>query len=75
MRAPRHFRPTGNLIQRSCPVDGALAGAIDMGPLPIEQYVEKHNRHPKPFVWTAKASDILAKVTRARSKLNKMQSV
>jgi hypothetical protein len=28
--------------------------------------VEKHNRHPKPFIWTAKASDILAKVTRAR---------
>ena len=41
----------------------------------IEQYIEKHNRHPKPFIWTAKASDILAKVTRARAKLNKMQSV
>jgi hypothetical protein len=41
----------------------------------IEQYVEKHNRQPKPFIWTAKASDILAKVTRARAKLNKMQSV
>ncbi|WP_168787465.1 IS630 family transposase [Paraburkholderia aromaticivorans] len=41
----------------------------------IEQYVEKHNRDPKPFIWTAKASDILAKVTRARAKLNKMQSV
>ncbi len=41
----------------------------------IERYIEKHNRHPKPFIWTAKASDILAKVTRARAKLNKMQSV
>jgi transposase len=41
----------------------------------IEQYVEKHNRDPKPFIWTAKASDILAKVTRARAKLNKMQYV
>jgi transposase len=41
----------------------------------IEQYVEKHNRDPKPFIWTAKASDILAKVTRARKKLNKMQTV
>lgn len=41
----------------------------------IEQYIEKHNRDPKPFIWTAKASDILAKVTRARKKLNKMQSV
>lgn len=41
----------------------------------IEQYVQKHNRDPKPFIWTAKASDILAKVTRARAKLNRMQSV
>jgi transposase len=41
----------------------------------IGQYIEKHNRDPKPFIWTAKASDILAKVTRARKKLNKMQSV
>jgi len=41
----------------------------------IEQYIVKHNRDPKPFIWTAKASDILAKVTRARAKLNKMQSV
>jgi transposase len=41
----------------------------------IEQYIVKHNRDPKPFIWTAKASDILAKVTRARAKPNKMQSV
>jgi transposase len=41
----------------------------------IEQYLQKHNHHPKPFIWTAKATDILAKVTRARAKLNKMQSV
>jgi hypothetical protein len=41
----------------------------------IEQYLERHNLDPKPFIWTAKASDILAKVTRARVRLNKMQSV
>ncbi|MFC3110267.1 IS630 family transposase [Undibacterium arcticum] len=41
----------------------------------IEQFIDKHNRSPKPFIWTAKATDILAKVTRARAKLNKMQSV
>ncbi|AEI82613.1 transposase (plasmid) [Cupriavidus necator N-1] len=27
----------------------------------IEQYVDKHNRHPNPFIWTAKASEILAR--------------
>ncbi|CAH1212259.1 hypothetical protein NTGBS_940001 [Candidatus Nitrotoga sp. BS] len=41
----------------------------------IEQYIVKHNRDPKPFIWTAKANDILAKVTRAQAKLNKMQSI
>jgi hypothetical protein len=32
----------------------------------IQQHIGDHNRHPKPFVWTARASDILEKVTRAR---------
>lgn len=41
----------------------------------IGQYIVKHNHDPKPFIWTAKANDILAKVTRAQAKLNKMQSV
>jgi transposase len=30
-------------------------------------YIDKHNSNPKPFVWTAKASDILEKVKRARA--------
>ena len=41
----------------------------------IEHYVEQHNRDPKPFIWTARASDILAKVLRARARLDKFQSV
>ena len=40
----------------------------------IENYIEAHNSDPKPFIWTATASDILEKVKRGRSKLNKMQS-
>jgi hypothetical protein len=36
----------------------------------IGDYVDKHNDRPKPFVWTAKASDILEKVKRARKTLN-----
>lgn len=35
----------------------------------IGDYIDKHNRHPKPFVWTAKASDILEKVKRAKRSL------
>jgi hypothetical protein len=35
----------------------------------LEKYIAQHNRDPKPFIWTAKANDILAKVARARKKL------
>ena len=40
----------------------------------INEYIAVHNAKPKPFIWTAKASDILAKVTRARVILNKSTS-
>jgi|ERR1700674_2425895 transposase len=40
----------------------------------IEDYIQNHNRAPKPFIWTAKASDILEKVTRARRTLDKVAS-
>ncbi|MBN8731167.1 MAG: IS630 family transposase, partial [Acidobacteria bacterium] len=36
---------------------------------------DQHNEQPKPFIWTAKASDILEKVKRARAALNNAQSV
>jgi transposase len=37
--------------------------------------VEQHDKEPKPFIWTAKASDILEKVKRGRTALNKRPSV
>ena len=37
----------------------------------IGEYIDGHNQNPKPFIWTAKAKDILEKVTRARTALNK----
>jgi len=37
--------------------------------LAIDLYVEHHNANPKPFIWTACANDILAKVTRAKAAL------
>ena len=40
----------------------------------IAEYIAVHNAKPKPFIWTAKASDILAKVNRARAVLNKRSS-
>ena len=41
----------------------------------ISDYLAQHNRQPKPFIWTAKASDILEKVKRGRATLeDKMRS-
>src|SRR3954451_7179454 len=37
----------------------------------IGDYIDHHNQNPKPFIWTAKASDILEKVTRARTAIHK----
>ena len=40
----------------------------------IRAYIDEHNENPKPFVWTAKAEDILEKVRRARAVLDKIAS-
>ncbi len=37
----------------------------------IMDYIEDHNRDPRPIVWTAAAERILEQVGRARAKLNK----
>ncbi|MGH8712125.1 MAG: IS630 family transposase [Burkholderiales bacterium] len=66
----RFFRDlTDKRIRRG--VFHSVAELIDA----IARYIEQHNREPKPFIWTARASDILAKVTKARAKLDKLQSV
>jgi transposase len=40
----------------------------------IEAYLNAHNADPKPYVWTATAESILAKVQRARTKLQQLVS-
>lgn len=40
----------------------------------IMAYIDNDNKSPRPFVWTAKADDILAKIRRAKQVLDKMQS-
>ncbi|CAJ5232966.1 transposase [Burkholderia pseudomallei] len=37
--------------------------------LALDLYVAHHNAHPKPFIWTARTKDILAKVTHAKAAL------
>ena len=40
----------------------------------IKEYVVVHNKNPKPFIWTAKAADILQKVIRANRRLSSKQN-
>ena len=41
----------------------------------IMTYVAHHNETPTPFTWTAQADGILAKVARAKARLDKRPSV
>jgi transposase len=40
----------------------------------IETYLEAHNADPRPYIWTATAESILAKIERARTKLTETAS-
>jgi len=60
----RFFRDlTQNAIRR-----GAFTSVHDLIDA-IDIYLIEHNRSPKPFIWTATAKDILAKVMRAQEAL------
>jgi len=41
----------------------------------IQSFIKAHNTNPRPFTWTAKADDILAKIERARNVLHKTPTV
>ena len=83
-RHPRfhlHFTPTSaswlNMVERffrDLTVNRLRRGVFRSLPeliQALEKYLVQHNKEPKPFIWTAKAQDILSKVTRARKKLTK----
>jgi len=80
-----HFTPTNsswlNMIERwfrEITEDRIRRGTfrnVDELIRAIMDYIQQHNQSPKPFVWTAKADEILAKVQRARKVLDKLQSV
>jgi putative transposase len=39
----------------------------------IERYIEQYNRHPRPFIWTATADSILAKIERLCQRISGTQ--
>jgi transposase len=80
-----HFTPTSsswlNLVERwfreitDSRIRRGTFRSVEQLIQAIMDYIRQHNRSPKPFVWTAKADEILAKVQRARNVLDKLQSV
>ncbi len=86
-RHPRvvlHFTPTSsswlNLVERFFGMlterqlkRGVFTSVAELEHKIIE-YIDKQNTHPKPFVWTKSAEEILKKVNRARSTLDNIQS-
>jgi len=77
-----HFTPTGaswlNMVERffrdlsdKAIKRGSFYNVDDLVGA-ITEYINAHNADPKPFIWTASANDILAKVKRARRALDKL---
>jgi transposase len=80
-----HFTPTGsswlNMVERffrdltQNRLRRGVFRDVEELIMAIGDYIDRHNENPKPFIWTAKANDILEKVKRARKSLNIVQSV
>ena len=79
-----HFTPTSaswlNMVERffrDITVNRLRRGVFTSVPelvQAIDEYVAHHNTHPKPFIWTKSAGDILQKVIRANSRLSSKQN-
>ena len=86
-RHPRfrmHFTPTGcswlNMVERffrdltENRLRRGVFRSVEELITTIFDYIDHHNDNPKPFIWPAKAADILEKVKRARAALHNRQS-
>jgi hypothetical protein len=60
---------TGKAVRR-----GSFASVPDLIAA-IEEFIAEWNRNPKPFVWRARAEDILEKVERCRLVVDGVSSV
>ncbi len=79
-----HFTPTSaswlNMVERffrdlsTERLDRGVLRSVPELITAIQEYVSVHNKNPKPFIWTAKAADILQKVIRANRRLSSKQN-
>ena len=78
-----HFVPTSsswlNLVERwfaeltrDCVRRGSFYSMEDLKKA-IQEFLDSWNENPKPFVWTATIESILAKLSRCRQTLEKIQ--
>jgi transposase len=87
-RHPRfhfHFTPTSsswlNMVERffrdltENQLRRGIFTSVDQLQAAIFDYIQQHNSQPKPFIWTAKATDILEKVKRGKTALLNCPSV
>lgn len=86
-RHPRfsvHFTPTSaswlNMVERffrdltQRELKRGVFTSLDALVNTLTNYVVQHNENPKPFIWTATATDILEKVKRAKASLDKVRT-
>ena len=83
-RFQMHFTPTSaswlNMVERffrDITTERLRRGVFTSVPelvTAIDAYIAHHNHHPKPFIWTKSARDILQKVIRANSRLSSKQN-
>lgn len=81
-RFQMHFTPTGaswlNMVERffrdltQRRLRRGVFQSVEDLVTALKEYVAYYNQKPTPFVWTAKANDILKKVARARRSLHKV---
>lgn len=79
-----HFTPTSaswlNMVERffrdltTQRLRRGVFGSVPELTAAITEYIRVHNQNPKPFIWTAKANDILQKVIRANRRLSSKQN-
>ena len=72
-----HFIPTSsswlNLVERwfreitTKRIRRGVFPSVDVLVTAIEEYLQHHNANPRPFVWTATADQILAKVSKCKA--------
>lgn len=75
-----HFTPTGsswlNMVERyfrditENQIRRGVFRSVEDLERTIQTAIDQHNKAPRPYIWTAEAKDILAKVIRARTASN-----